>query len=192
MGETQYLIGELANMSGITIRTIRYYMDEELLPPPQQQGRYAYFNETYISRLKLIQRLKDAYLPLKEIKRILDRLTGDEIKVYMEKNDLTELGIPGVIPSPNSLAVDYIENVMKNQIRDKSASPILSQPFSPPPNTGNFTSKESSMQQEGSNWRRIELRKGIELHIDEKLILNDGGRIFSIIEHFKRVLRSEL
>jgi len=195
MQEIQYLIGELANLTGLTVRTIRYYMDEGLLPPPQAQGRYAYFKENYLSRLKLIQRLKDAYLPLKEIKRILDPLSDDEIKEYAEKKELTDLGVNALLQSPNRRAVEYIENVMRNQIHEESAnqmSPKFSQPFPSSPSAGRMEKKEPHLQQEGSTWRRIELRKGIEIHIDEKFILNEGEKVFSIIEHFKRVLRSEL
>jgi len=192
MQETQYLIGELANLTGLTVRTIRYYMDEGLLPPPQSQGRYAYFKENYLSRLKLIQRLKDAYLPLKEIKRILDPLTDDEIKEYAEKKELTDLGMSAMPLSPNRRAVDYIENVMRNQIHEKSVNQAFSRLSPLSPTTVSMEKREPHSQPEGSTWRRIELRKGVEIHIDEIIILNKGERIFSIIEHFKRVLRNEL
>jgi DNA-binding transcriptional MerR regulator len=192
MEDTQYLIGELANMSGLTVRTIRYYMDEDLLPPPQLQGKYAYFNETYLLRLKLIQRLKDAYLPLREIKRILDPLTDDQIKEFAEKKDLTSLSENVMPPSASRSAADYIENVMRNQSNRNISSPRLIQSPPAPPFLKNFDKGEPQLQHEGSTWRRIELQKGIEIHIDERIIKHEGGKIVSIIEHFKRVLRSEL
>jgi hypothetical protein len=48
------------------------------------------------------------------------------------------------------------------------------------------------MEKGRCSWRRIELRRGIELHIDERTLKTEGDKLLSIIEHFKRVLRSEL
>lgn len=192
MQEERYLIGELANVTGLTVRTIRYYMDEQLLPTPQTEGKYAYFTSEYLARLKLIQRLKDSYLPLREIKRILDNLSDNEIKQYADKPDLSELGINQITQPGNRRALEYIEEVKRNQIREKSPPPRVNQPFAASPLNPIRESKESVMQFEGLTWRRIELRKGIEIHIDERIMSHDGGRILSIIEHFKRVLRSEL
>ena len=195
MNENLYQISELANISGHTIRTIRYYMDEGLLPQPEIQGRYAYFNESYLTRLKLIQRLKDAYLPLREIKRVLDTLSDDQIRQYADKTDLSELGLNTLIPPANLGAVGYIEDVLKNQVREATPNLQPRQPFA----TQNSFRKSNEPQKgssqllkEGVQWRRIELRRGIELHIDERTLSVEGDKLVSIIEHFKRVLRSEL
>lgn len=195
MNENQYQISELASITGHTVRTIRYYMDEGLLPQPEIQGRYAYFNDSYLARLKLIQRLKEAYLPLKEIKRVLDTLSDEQIKEYAGKTDLSDLGVNTLIPPSNLGAVGYIENVLRNQIREgkpivRSRQPLQSQ------KTFLNISEESRISEqwkkEGVQWRRIELRRGIELHIDERTLKTEGDKLLSIIEHFKRVLRSEL
>ena len=195
MAKDLFQISELSNLTGHTIRTIRYYMDEGLLPQPEIQGRYAYFDDSFVLRLKLIQRLKDAYLPLKEIKRILDALNEDQIKEYAEKEDLSELGLNAITPIASRGALDYIDNVMKSQ---KNRSVMENQRPQSTPSSGNqrrsFEVGRSSaeLKNEGMSWRRIELRRGIELHIDEKIISAEGAKILSIIEHFKRVLRSEL
>lgn len=195
MAKDLFQISELSNLTGHTIRTIRYYMDEGLLPQPEIQGRYAYFDDSFVLRLKLIQRLKDAYLPLKEIKRILDALNEGQIKEYAEKEDLSELGLNAITPIASRGALDYIDNVMKSQ---KNRSVMENQQPQSMPLTGNQRRSfevgwsSAELKNEGVSWRRIELRRGIELHIDEKIISAEGAKILSIIEHFKRVLRSEL
>ncbi len=73
--ETLYTIGELAEATGTTPRTIRYYTAEGLLPPPDTRGRYALYGQEHIDRLQLIARLKDAYLPLGEIKARMEQLS---------------------------------------------------------------------------------------------------------------------
>ncbi len=67
-------IGELAERSGVTVRTIRYYVEEGLLPPPPRRGKYGDFDESYVQRLQLIHQLKEERLPLPEIQRRLEEM----------------------------------------------------------------------------------------------------------------------
>src|SRR5438046_10688074 len=78
--ETLYTIGELADAAGVTTRTIRYYTAEGLLPPPDTRGRHALYSTDHLRRLQLIARLKDAYLPLSEIKARLDQLMPEQLE----------------------------------------------------------------------------------------------------------------
>lgn len=73
MMKQQMQIGELADLTGVSTRTIRYYIQEGLLPAPESQGKYTTYDEEYIYRLELIQLLKEAFLPLKEIR---DKIAG--------------------------------------------------------------------------------------------------------------------
>ncbi len=69
--EKKFLINELAKRAKTTVRTIRYYTSEGLLPQPETDGKYAYYDENHLRRLELILRLKEAFLPLKEIRQIM-------------------------------------------------------------------------------------------------------------------------
>ncbi|HZW02420.1 MAG TPA: MerR family transcriptional regulator, partial [Anaerolineaceae bacterium] len=62
MNSSDYLIHELADLAGVSIRTIRYYINEGLLPAPDARGRYSTYREEYLDRLRLIRKLKDAFL----------------------------------------------------------------------------------------------------------------------------------
>ena len=75
MEEEKFLIHELAEKAGVTVRTIRYYTNEGLLPQPEASGKYAYYSAAHLNRLELIRRMKDAYLPLREIRQTLVRLS---------------------------------------------------------------------------------------------------------------------
>ena len=63
-------IGELSNISGISIQTIRYYESEGLISPIEvdRWTNYRYYDERSIERLSEITYLKDLGFSLKEIK----------------------------------------------------------------------------------------------------------------------------
>ena len=102
--ETRYTIGELAEVAGATPRTIRYYTAEGLLPPPDTRGRYALYSADHLNRLLLIARLKDAYLPLGEIKARMERLNAEQVEQLLA-DYLAQ-------PAPSSSAADYIAQVL--------------------------------------------------------------------------------
>jgi len=65
-------IGEVAERSGLTVKTIRFYSDEGLiLPSSRTEGRYRLFDEGVYAELSLIRTLKALEIPLADIKAIL-------------------------------------------------------------------------------------------------------------------------
>ena len=73
---SRYLrIGELADRSGVSVATIKFYIREGLLPPPPvKTGRtMGYYDEAYLERLLLIRKLREEhYLPLRAIRFLLE------------------------------------------------------------------------------------------------------------------------
>ena len=67
------LIGELAARAGTTVRTVRYYVAQGLLPGPVGLGPGSAYTDEHLVRLAAIRALKARYLPLAEIGR---RLAG--------------------------------------------------------------------------------------------------------------------
>jgi DNA-binding transcriptional MerR regulator len=61
MSPEEYPIRELAERAGVSVRTVRYYIQEGLLPAPDTQGRFASYTEEHLDRLELIRRLKEAF-----------------------------------------------------------------------------------------------------------------------------------
>ncbi|SRR5258708_5185573 len=66
-------IDELAHLSGIPSRTIRFYNTQGLLPPPLMRGRVAYYDQEHLLVLQIIRDLKEQHnLPLETIKHLLE------------------------------------------------------------------------------------------------------------------------
>ena len=66
-------IDDLAHLSGVPSRTIRFYNTQGLLPAAIMRGRTAYYDQEHIMVLGIIRELKEQHnLPLEEIKRLLE------------------------------------------------------------------------------------------------------------------------
>jgi DNA-binding transcriptional MerR regulator len=71
-------IDELAHLSGVPSRTIRFYNTQGLLPPALMRGRVAFYDQEHLLTLKLIRDLKEHYhLSLETIKQLLDIRTRE-------------------------------------------------------------------------------------------------------------------
>ncbi len=64
------IIGELARISGVDPKTIRFYERAGLLSP-KRQGRFRIFSKAEAERLVLIRSLRNLGVPIKAIKTIL-------------------------------------------------------------------------------------------------------------------------
>ena len=71
----EYDLVELCRAAGVTQRTVRYYIGQGLLEPPDSRGPKARYGEGHLQRLRLIKRLQRRHLPLAEIRQMLDELS---------------------------------------------------------------------------------------------------------------------
>ena len=79
---TVLTVEELAATSGETVRTIRFYQSEGVLPPPVRQGREVRYDQAHVTRLRLISELQKRGLRLSAIRDLLSStpsgaLTGE-------------------------------------------------------------------------------------------------------------------
>lgn len=70
-------VDELAARTGLTVRTVRFYATEGLLPPPRRRGRVAYYDTAHRMRLDLIRTLQEHGYTLSAVSRVLERLPAD-------------------------------------------------------------------------------------------------------------------
>ncbi|WP_166395126.1 MerR family transcriptional regulator [Rubrobacter marinus] len=68
-----YRIGEVSRLSGVSVKTIRHYSDEGVLPPSGVTGAgYRMYSEADRSRLELVRTLRAAGFDLATIRRLLE------------------------------------------------------------------------------------------------------------------------
>ncbi len=70
-GSGEYRIDDLARLAGTTTRNIRVYRDRGLLHPPLRVGRIALFNDTHLTRLRLISSMLDRGYNISHVREML-------------------------------------------------------------------------------------------------------------------------
>lgn len=200
-------IQELAKRAGVTPRTIRYYVEQGVLPPPGR-GRPAEYSDDHVLRLALIRRLKDQYLPLEEIRETLRGLTMGQLEELLPAPEPPSKE-PGV--QSHDSATEYIRRVLgRGTVREQlkqhlSSQQTFAEPPSPYPITFDASVPEMQAPRAPASvpirapapqqplappsqptltpgqealWQRITLAPGIELHH----LLNLDPRTKQIVE----------
>jgi DNA-binding transcriptional MerR regulator len=75
MENKTYSLTELAQASRMTTRNIRYYINNEILPPPRTMGKKAYYDDDHLVRLVAARRLqREKRYSLSQIRQIFSGL----------------------------------------------------------------------------------------------------------------------
>jgi DNA-binding transcriptional MerR regulator len=188
--DQQYSLTELTEAAGVSARTVRYYIGEGLLPPPVVAGPRSYYTSDHLNRLKIVGHMKDAYLPLKEVRKRLSQLNEDQI---------ARLGQTIAVRSnpedqPLDSAADYIARAL--------GQPPSARAETPPPATatplmmGKYefhahepVEKSIVTPEQAESWRRIQLGDEAELLIREEAYQRNRDRIEWLMDWAKRVFR---
>ena len=70
---TEYRLDELARQAEVASTTVRLYQSKGLLAPPRLEGRTGWYDDTHLSRLRLIARLQDEGHSLAGIADLLEQ-----------------------------------------------------------------------------------------------------------------------
>jgi len=175
-------IEDLAESSGLSLRTLRYYMSEGLLPGPDTAGKYASYSQEHLDRLAMIQRLKKLHLPLKEIRHLLENMTEEDMgKILKYQDDFsletrakqTRNTKEASKPEENLNALEYIRELEKRQTRVRRIAE--SPPAYSPPEEDRSLNQEvidpsmATPRTQPERWTKIILAEGVELNIREPL-----------------------
>jgi DNA-binding transcriptional MerR regulator len=73
-------VEDLARQAGVSVRTVRYYVQRGLLPAPVFRGRDTVYASEHLLRLQAIRRLQERFLPLDAIQRELERCSLEDLR----------------------------------------------------------------------------------------------------------------
>jgi DNA-binding transcriptional MerR regulator len=68
---SRYSIDELADLGGVSRRTVRYYVQEDLLPAPLGVGRGRHYDIRHLNALQRVKAMQEAGQPLQAIRAAL-------------------------------------------------------------------------------------------------------------------------
>jgi DNA-binding transcriptional MerR regulator len=80
-GPAEHTIDDLAALTKVPSRTIRFYQGKGVLPRPELRGRVAIYGPAHVERLKLIASLQDRGLRIDTIRELVARIDKGELDV---------------------------------------------------------------------------------------------------------------
>jgi DNA-binding transcriptional MerR regulator len=186
---------ELSKRAGVTPRTVRYYVQQGLLPSPGARGPAARYDAAHLMRIRLIRRLQQEHLPLAEIRFRLERLEDDEVRAALAAPEET----------PPSSALDYVRQVLSGGAPVTRATMAMSAPapeamVAEParPASRQRLAEESSPvpkeftgREQRSQWERIALAPDVELHVRRPLSRAQNRLVERLIELARRALEED-
>ncbi|MFD5433053.1 MerR family transcriptional regulator [Kitasatospora sp. NPDC127067] len=73
-GDTTYTIGELARRTGLTVKTVRFYSNQGIVPPADRNpAGHRRYGADAVARLELVRILRELGLGLPAIRRVVER-----------------------------------------------------------------------------------------------------------------------
>jgi DNA-binding transcriptional MerR regulator len=165
-----YDLNELADSAGVTVRTVRYYIQQGLLPAPEAQGPSTRYGQGHLDRLLLIRQLQREHQPLAEIRAQLEGLRDEDVSRVLHTSR------PSKRPSS---AVDYVRSVLSAS----APSARLETRSAEPPRTPSTPVK--------SQWERISLAPDVELHVRRPLTREANRRVEKLLDLARQILQEE-
>jgi len=152
-------IGELADEAGVTRRVVRFYVQRELIPPPEGKGRGSHYSTEHLQLIRRIQKMQAVGHSLDEIKTLL------------------ESPVP-VLPSSQFVKEELVD---ADRIENKKAKVTRSAP--------RHVRTRAKARVNAGIWTRIEVMPGVELNVDigrYQLSADELSKLKEIVEKAMR------
>jgi DNA-binding transcriptional MerR regulator len=203
-------LAELCDAADVTPRTVRYYVQQGLLPSPGTRGPGTRYDRGHLDRVLLIKRLQREHLPLAEIRRRLASLDDAAVAALLHQ--------PSERPADSS-ALAYLRDVLAGHTPSAEA-PIargILPPSAPSPRRdarrpppamsedadmvaelgeGAFAPQhgrvsapvavhegQDRLYNDRSTWERIALAPDIELHVRRPMSRPENKLVDRLIEY---------
>lgn len=165
MDTQTYLIAELEQLTGLPRRTIHFYVQKGLVPPPSGKGGPARYAEEALLRLQMIRVLQSSHLKLDGIREALDGMDRSQMRQMVSQ---AEAGHKVWDSEALESWVAPAEPVaQKSKNRNFSFAKLGNlQPEQTKPNLLTGIKRQQSRTSE--RWERFLVSDGIELNIREE------------------------
>ncbi len=202
--DDELTLEDLASQSGLSLRTVRYYIQEGLLPGPDTLGKNARYSRKHLDRLELIQKFKKMHQPLSDIRMIIRDMTSEQVTAILEDPIKLQEVIPELfriidqddpLHYPGSSALAYIHHIEKGQPDSTSKSPTA--PSSPqhirqtPAQEKLFSTTPFRERSKAEPWQRVVVKEGVELNFRAISSRDEEVKIDKLIAYAQRLFREK-
>ena len=209
-----YSLAELSEVADVPERTVRYYIQEKLIPPSLGRGRKARYSDEHLERLREIRQLRALGLPLDIIRVHMgeyerarregkapapappgptaDDSSADGSVAYCAVEASTgTLPPPGpdARPSRAEAAIDYIAEARASAVTAARIPPAVgARHFALP---GRSSSQSPPDMEERSRWERIAVTPDIEIHVRRPQPRSQKRALEQLVETAKELFAEE-
>jgi DNA-binding transcriptional MerR regulator len=166
-----YDLQELCAEAGVTPRTVRYYIQQGLLPAPEPQGPSTRYGQGHLDRLRLIRDLQAEHQPLAVIRQRLESLRDEDVR-RLAKTRSPQKQAP-------ASAVDYVRSVLGESTPRYSARMSRAGPAA-------ATTTPTRAQ-----WERLALAPDVELHVRRPLTREINRRVEKLLSLARQIFEEE-
>lgn len=129
------MIGELAELLGVSRDTLRIYEEQGLLKPMRDENGFRVYSEENICRLVGIRFYRESLLPIKSVRQLMEDLPAEEKLSLLEKQIEEEkrqaerhLKNVARLEITKSYYRDYMQETGSYELRNQEESVIISEP----------------------------------------------------------------
>ena len=163
--ERCYGIKELAELGGVTRRTVRYYVQRGFMPTPLGTGRGPHYTPAHLERLIQIRKLQEAGVPLAEIATRLDAVPQTPASASRAFSTHTA----ALVERSAFPATASVEGVQLNAPPSRRTSSTHTLPA-------------------GGTWMRFVLADGVELHVRADAACLQPSQLARLVEATRQTL----
>ncbi len=206
-------LNELSAAAGVTPRTVRYYVQQGLLPSPGTRGPGTRYERGHLDRLQLIRRLQREHLPLAEIRRRLESLDDegvrelaaasaeqtasgssalDYVRDLLDRQSASGVAEGGVAPAP-PMAAESMASGAKTPGASRAGAMVGAvlarmRHLAPAAEAAQVAQTARSTR---STWERIPLASDVELHVRRPLSREQNRQVERLLEAARDLFAEE-
>ncbi len=121
-----YTIGEFSRLINLSIHTLRYYEQQELITPQRLKNGRRCYSESDLTWIQFIRRLKDTGMPIKEIQKyakmraVGDATLVDRMELLIKHRQILSQEIMNLQEHQVNLdrKIDYYKTAITERIED--------------------------------------------------------------------------
>jgi DNA-binding transcriptional MerR regulator len=145
----------------VTARLVRYYTTQGMLDEPLRQGREVRYQYRHLLQVLLLRKLLAAGYGAGAIAQFVVERGNSELESLLQGD--IGLTIASTAITPNNSALEFLQQIQTNPA--PTAMPLTSASRTIQPNEARSSSPHSLYS---SQWRRIEIASGLEIHVRDR------------------------